>query len=57
MLRWEYMPGSTLYLAWTQQRNDFENMGELDLDPSFRRLGQAKPDNIFLAKVSYYFNM
>ena len=57
VLRWEYMPGSTLYLAWTQQRNDFENMGELDLDPSFRRLGQAKPDNIFLAKVSYYFNM
>ena len=58
VLRWEYMPGSTRYLVWTQDRNEFiPNEGEFHLGPSLRSLSDANADNIFLAKVSYYFSL
>jgi hypothetical protein len=57
VLRWEYLPGSTLYLVWTQNRNDNENNGEFQFNHSLTRLGNSQPDNIFLLKFSYYFNM
>jgi hypothetical protein len=57
VLRWEYMPGSTVFLVWTQQRDEFVNDGDFNFGPSSRRLFDADMDNIFLAKVSYYFNL
>jgi hypothetical protein len=57
VLRWEYLPGSALYFVWTQNRNDYENVGDMQLDRSVSRLINAKADNIFLVKMSYYFNM
>lgn len=57
VLRWEYLPGSALYFVWTQNRNDYENSGDLALGRSVDRLISAKADNIFLVKMSYYFNM
>ncbi len=56
VLRWEYMPGSTLFLVWTQDRSASEGDGEFELGPSFTRLVDARPDNIFLAKLTYYLN-
>jgi hypothetical protein len=57
VFRWEYMPGSTLFLVWTQERTDFEPIGEFRLRPDMTRLLDADMDNIFLAKVSYYFTL
>ncbi len=57
VFRWEYRPGSTLYLVWTQERTDEEPSSQLSVGPSFRRLVRADADNIFLAKVTYYLNM
>jgi hypothetical protein len=57
VFRWEYMPGSTFFLVWTQERTDFENDGEFRMRPSITRLMEADMDNIFLAKVSYYFSI
>ena len=58
MLRWEYMPGSTFYLVWTQTRDNFtEHQGNFDLGRGLDRLTSTDADNIFLAKVSYYFNL
>ncbi len=57
VFRWEYMPGSTLFMVWTQQRTDTEDRGEFNLRPSFTRLLKVNADDIFLAKVSYYFTM
>jgi len=54
VFRWEYMPGAAFYLVWTQQRSDFESRPDFDLGPSFRKVLDAKSDNIFLAKVTYY---
>jgi len=56
VLRWEYRPGSVLYLVWTQERTDFERDGELRLGPSSRRLFDAQANDIFLVKVTYYLN-
>ena len=57
VMRWEYLPGSTLFLVWTQQRSDYENDGTFRFGPSFSRLVDSKADNIFLAKLSYYFSL
>ncbi len=57
VLRWEYRPGSTLYLVWTQGRDDFESVeGDRSFRGDFRRLFDAYPMNTFLVKVSYWFN-
>jgi hypothetical protein len=57
VLRWEYMPGSALFLVWTQTRSDEETMGDFEFSHSARRLFDAKANDIFLVKASYYFNM
>lgn len=54
VFRWEYTSGAAFYLVWTQQRSDDERRPDFDLGPSFRRVLDAKADNIFLAKVTYY---
>ena len=57
VFRWEYLPGSALFLVWTQERTDEEDTGNFEFGPSSRRLLDARADNIFLAKLSYYFNL
>jgi hypothetical protein len=57
VFRWEYRPGSTLYLVWTQERSDVESTSDFNVRPSFRRLVSADADNIFLAKLTYYLNL
>ena len=56
VLRWEYLPGSTLYLVWTQARSHFDDSGEFAFGRSMRRLWEAGADNIFMVKVSYWWN-
>jgi len=57
VFRWEYRPGSTLFLVWTQERTDFDDSGEFRLRSNANRLIKADADNIFLTKVSYYFTL
>ena len=57
VLRWEYRPGSVLYLVWTQVRTDEQALGELRLGPSARRLLDARANDIFLVKATYYLNL
>jgi len=57
VLRWEYLPGSVLYLVWTQTREFSEETGDFNFDKSFRHLGNSRPDNIFVLKFTYWFNM
>jgi hypothetical protein len=54
VLRWEYMAGSTLFLVWTQSREDVEPTGEFQFGDSFRNLLSVKPDNIFMLKITYW---
>jgi hypothetical protein len=57
VLRWEWRPGSTLYLAWQQNRSDFAaQVGDFDFGRDRRALFHAQPDNVFVLKVSYWLN-
>jgi hypothetical protein len=54
VLRWEFIPGSTMFLAWSQSRTDFEECScEFDLNKSFKELFKITPYDILLLKVSY----
>jgi len=57
VFRWEYMPGSTLFLVWTQQRIDFVQDGSFDFNRDAKALFDRDSDNIFLAKLTYYFTL
>jgi len=56
VLRWEYLPGSTLFLVWTQNRSDTESVGSFRTGRALNRLLNASADNIFMIKVSYWWN-
>jgi hypothetical protein len=56
VLRWEYSPGSTLFLVWTQNRSDTETIGSFRTGRALGRLFDAQADNIFMVKVSYWWN-
>ncbi|MFP8488855.1 DUF5916 domain-containing protein [Gracilimonas sp. Q87] len=55
VFRWEYTPGSTLYFVWQQQREDYSRVGAFDLGDQLNDLFNAKPTNVFLIKLSYWF--
>lgn len=55
--RWEYRPGSTVFVVWTQGRDqDDRNPGHFVPTRDFRDLFAARPDNTFLIKASYWLN-
>ncbi|HYR98795.1 MAG TPA: DUF5916 domain-containing protein [Gemmatimonadales bacterium] len=57
VLRWEYRPGSTLFVVWTQGRGDFAPaMGPQSLKGDFEDLFRLHPNNTFLVKASYWIN-
>ena len=57
VLRWEYLPGSTLYFVWTQNRADYGYPGDLNLGRDLKALFKAPGDNVFLIKISYRWNL
>ena len=54
VLRWEYRPGSTLFLVWQQQRDGFESDGALRFGRDLGGLFTDTPTNVFLVKLSYW---
>lgn len=57
VLRWEYRPGSTLFLVWNQGRQNSEDtMGNGSFTSDFGKLFNSRPLNTFLIKMSYWFS-
>ncbi|MEM9665454.1 MAG: DUF5916 domain-containing protein [Bacteroidota bacterium] len=56
VLRWEYRPGSTLFLVWTQQRADNLDDPRFRLDSALDQLWGAPADNIFMLKWTYWLS-
>jgi len=57
VLRWEYRPGSTLFVVWTQGRYDRAGAeGSRSMGGELRNLFGLHPDNTFLVKASYWIN-
>ncbi len=55
VFRWEFRPGSTLFVVWTQQREDGARPGRFALGPDLSSLASAPADNVLMVKVSYWF--
>ena len=57
VVRWEYRPGSTLFVVWTQGRQDDANRNpEQSWARDYRDLFGLHPDNTFLIKLAYWLN-
>jgi hypothetical protein len=57
VLRWEYRPGSTLFLVWQQSRGDTRDFGDFDFGRDAGQLFDARPDNFFVIKLNYWLNL
>ncbi|HEY6219817.1 MAG TPA: DUF5916 domain-containing protein [Gemmatimonadaceae bacterium] len=57
VFRWEYSPGSTLFVVWNEGRQGFLGApGTNDFAGDLRELMKLHPSNVFLVKVSYWLN-
>ncbi len=57
VMRWEYRPGSTIFLVWTQSRTSSESVGDFRFSRDRAALFEAKPNNVFLVKVNYWLGL
>ncbi len=54
VIRWEYLPGSTLYVVWTQNRSNSLSRGTFHFpDDAGRLFSDTYPNDVFLVKLSY----
>jgi hypothetical protein len=57
VLRWEYRPGSQLYLVWSQDRTNYIMPGDNSVYNALSSLTSVYPNNIFLIKFNYWFTI
>ena len=60
VIRWEYSPGSSVYLVWSQSRSYYTDTGQMDYFHNLGDLFNGKndiPHNVFLIKFSYRFGL
>ena len=56
VMRWEYRPGSTLFLVWQHGRDRGRNQLMPSWQDDYRELFDLHPDNTFLIKVAYWLS-
>lgn len=54
VLRWEYQPGSALFLVWSQGRDHYAGSGDFSLGGDLDTLLRQPSDNVFMIKASYW---
>jgi hypothetical protein len=57
VIRWEYRPGSTLFLVWQRQQSDRAFMGDFDFGRDASALLEAPADNRFIIKMNYWLGL
>ena len=57
VLRWEYRPGSTVYLAWQHRRSDSAPVGDFSLGRDLAALFDAGATNVLMLKASYWLGL
>ena len=55
--RWEFRPGSTLYLVWTNTRFADSSLQKESVWKSFGNILNVKAENVFMIKFSYWFSL
>lgn len=57
VVRWEYLPGSTLFVVWAHGRQAFTDIeSQQTWRQDYRDLFELRPDNTFLVKVAYWLS-
>jgi len=57
VLRWEFRPGSTVFLVWQQSRSDKVNDGSFDFGRDVSQLWRVEPENMFIVKFTYWLGL
>ena len=52
--RWEFRPGSALYVVWNENRADVAPFGDFRLRRDLRAIPTAPSHDVFLIKFSYW---
>ncbi len=55
--KWEYRPGSFIYLVWSGERTGNTGHSALSYGESLHQLFNIYPANVFLVKLSYWFSL
>ena len=56
VLRWEYKPGSTLFVVWQQGREDVAQYGDFRFGRDFRDVFNVPARSVLLVKLAYWLN-
>ena len=54
VVRWEFRPGSALYVVWNENRADVAPLGDFRLRRDLRAIPGAPSHDVFLVKFSYW---
>lgn len=57
VLRWEYRPGSALFVVWSQGRERSDDYGDFSFRRDADRLFGARSTNVLLIKASYWLGL
>ncbi len=57
VLRWEYSPGSQIYIVWANEMTYDVRPGYNSLNKTMNMLKDVFPNNIFLIKFNYWFTI
>jgi hypothetical protein len=57
VLRWEYLPGSTIFLVWQRRQAGSVQVGDFDFRRDLDALLAAESDDRFMIKVNYWLGM
>jgi len=56
VLRWEYKPGSTLFVVWQQSREASDTSGDFHFSRDVGRIFDIPAHNVLLVKFTYWLN-
>ena len=54
VVRWEYRPGSALFLVWQQRRQGVESFGDFDFDRDYLAIYHQPPENVYAIKATWW---
>ena len=57
VLRWQYRPGSSLFLVWSRDQQSFLNDGAFDLRRDMADIAHIPSTNIFLVKFEHWLGL
>ncbi|MFC1563739.1 DUF5916 domain-containing protein [candidate division KSB1 bacterium] len=55
VIRWEYIPGSTMFIVWSQERTKGGSLGDFSFRDDMDDLFNVHPNNVFLIKINRWF--